>query len=122
MAKVKKPVVENYEDIFADLQASQKEVEQLVAQAKAMEVEEVKQEVQQAPAVKELSYAYGVHKNKETNRWEVVEIIYNSEDSTARVHDTIMSTNSKPVAQVRGQEFLARRLLGLPIPRKNAGK
>lgn len=117
MAK-KNKAVENYEDIFKDLQASQKEVEELVKKASEEVIEvEASKETLKVEDYKP-TYAYGIHKNKETNKWEVTEIIYNTATLECRINDTMFTSTSRAVAQVKAEEFIARRSNNLSIPEK----
>lgn len=116
MAKVKQKE-ESYDNLFKDMMESQKEIEELSKKvAEEKPVVELPKGV--VPVVKQTNYAYGVCKNKETSKWEVLEIVYDTETSEAKINNTVYSSTSRNSAQVNAEEFLARRLNNLSIPKK----
>lgn len=59
--------------------------------------------------------AFGVRRNLETRKYEIIEIHYNAETGEAKVHDIIRSETSAVVAQTRANEALARTMNGLKL-------
>jgi hypothetical protein len=114
----KKKTIDNYDDVFNDLIESQKEVEELLKQATETTNETPEAESTQGKKQDIINYAYGVHKNVTTNKWEVVELIFDPLTSDAKVNDVLMTSINKAVAQMKAGEFIARRLNNLTIPEK----
>jgi len=119
MAK-KKSDIDEFSDMFADLKKSTEEVESLLKEGYSQdnkEVVEVKPEVvAKAVTPVKLSTAFGVHKNFETNTWEVAEIHYNPITKECIVHnECALSSHSKAIASARAVEFMARVANNLPL-------
>ena len=111
----KKNDVSEFEDLFKDLKQSTEEVGALLEATKAKP--EAKKE-QKVEAVKEeiTCYAFGIHKDKETGKWNVAELHYNPTTGQASIHnECAISSTSKAVAQARATELMSRVALGLTL-------
>lgn len=114
----KKSDIDEFADVFANLQKSNKEVEELLTAASEAEQQtEVKTEKAEEKTKEVImSQAFGVHKDAETGKWCVAEIHYNPVTGEARLHNDAALTNlSKAITTVRANELLNRVSLGLSI-------
>lgn len=111
----KKNDVSEFEDLFKDLKQSTEEVEALLEASKGKSEVKVEKKME-APKEDVISYAFGIHKDLESGKWNVAEIHYNAATGKVSIHnECAISSTSKAVAQARATELMSRVALGLTL-------
>ncbi len=110
-------------NLFSSVQKNNEVLEQAikaeVPKAKKIEAKKVDKSVK---GMYNQNKAFGIHRNPETKKWDILEIDYNVEDGTARIVDTLMSLTNEAVAIRRSEEAMVRVLNKLSLSSMRRGK
>lgn len=105
-----------------ELSALMKSVETQAPKPQTTPKQFVKEEKPAPPAPQErkpedinVSKAFGVRRNPETKKYDIVEIHYNMSTNEAKIIDILRSETSGVVAQTRVNEAIARVMNGLKL-------
>lgn len=118
MSKLKKATSDaELADLFASVKQNNSDLDRALTIEEIKPVMEVKhKKVDKSPKdAYNHNKAFGIYKNEDTGKWDVLEIDFDVQSGTARIVDTLVSVNNKLVAQRRAEEAMSRVLNKLPL-------